>query len=183
MAVVFQPKNDGFPVNTRSGIQRERKWNLFGWFERQHRAERKSMLGEVAHHPAIGGRQLHVDKGQGALAELGSAFGLDGHRRSIRRNSNSRTGILGGGSVRKSAKVNRVGRASFQSSAEGKEPGKRNWRQTGRSKRTRGKAASANILELIERREWGHTRAEAGQDRGAKFPSLASLRRSPIETY
>ena len=113
VAVVFQPHDDGFPVDTSRGVQRKRKRNFFGWFQRHHGAKRESVLGEIAHHPTVGGREFHVDKGQRTFADLGAAIGFDAHGPSNNENSNSRAGVLGE-VLRKRAQKRTVGRGEFR---------------------------------------------------------------------
>jgi hypothetical protein len=79
MAAVVDAKNNRFPVNPGGGIQHKGKRKLLGWAKRYHRAERKAMLGEVAHHPAVGGRKLDVNEAQRAFSKLRAALGLQGH--------------------------------------------------------------------------------------------------------
>jgi hypothetical protein len=62
MAAVVEAKNNGFPINPGRRIQRKRERNFFGWPEGHHRSQRKPVLGEIAHHSAVGGRKFDVDE-------------------------------------------------------------------------------------------------------------------------
>ena len=79
MAAVFQTNDNRFPINPGSSIQRKGKGNLLGLPKRDHGAERKPVLREVSHHPAVGGRKFDVDEAQRAFSKLRSTLGFHGH--------------------------------------------------------------------------------------------------------
>lgn len=65
---VRDPNHNRLTINPNAVIKRKGKRNLFGRLERHHGANRKSALGEVAHHSAVRGRKLDVHKTHRAFA-------------------------------------------------------------------------------------------------------------------
>jgi hypothetical protein len=78
-AAVFQAPDDRFAINPGGSIQCKGKRNFFRRLQGHHRAERKAVLRKVAHHSAVRGRKLDVDKAQRPFSKLRPALGLQSH--------------------------------------------------------------------------------------------------------